>query len=550
MSRHDSRVARVLLGLVIAGGLVHALSYSYVTSDDAFISLRYARNLASGHGLVYNPGAGPVEGFSNPLFTLVATLLLVLSVPPLCTLKLIGLASLGACMALAAALARELAGERAGNRCDYVATAAAALVAASAYPAMWAVAGLETMFYSALLTAGTLAAVRDLSPVPTARIGRSSPWFVTVAATRPEGALLGAAVAAGHWCASGFALRVVGRWLGGFALPCLVLLGLRYWYFGALVPNTFHAKVYFGVDAVVFGAGYLAEFLLRGGLWIVVPAVAGALWLVAVDGRRCWWPVLAVIVAQALFVVLVGGDFMLGYRFVMPVYPLLCVLAALGIAGMVERLTARLVAELTVAATALLAVALFAAQGDGLATHSRRFWLVHDRPWPSYLAFTDLGGTWLSAHAHVGEYIRARADADDVVAVTEAGAIPFYSGLATVDLLGLNDREVSAMWQQQKAATREAREAGAPPTRYWGFDIAAYAMAREPRWIVLDGHFEPTSGALVPRLGIGRWLMMQPAWSEYHEVFRALVYDGRATGLGRDRVNVVFERVDSVPIGE
>src|SRR4051812_27890475 len=38
--------------------------------DDAMISMRFARNLASGHGLRWNAGATPVEGYSNFLWTL------------------------------------------------------------------------------------------------------------------------------------------------------------------------------------------------------------------------------------------------------------------------------------------------------------------------------------------------------------------------------------------------------------------------------------------------------------------------------------------------
>ena len=33
--------------------------------DDAYISFRYAENLALGHGLTFNRGEVPVEGFSN-----------------------------------------------------------------------------------------------------------------------------------------------------------------------------------------------------------------------------------------------------------------------------------------------------------------------------------------------------------------------------------------------------------------------------------------------------------------------------------------------------
>lgn len=38
--------------------------------DDALISFAYARNLADGAGFVSQPGKVPVEGFSNPLWTL------------------------------------------------------------------------------------------------------------------------------------------------------------------------------------------------------------------------------------------------------------------------------------------------------------------------------------------------------------------------------------------------------------------------------------------------------------------------------------------------
>src|SRR6186713_365207 len=40
----------------------------FVLSDDQMISMRYADNLASGNGLVWNPGER-VEGFTNPLWT-------------------------------------------------------------------------------------------------------------------------------------------------------------------------------------------------------------------------------------------------------------------------------------------------------------------------------------------------------------------------------------------------------------------------------------------------------------------------------------------------
>ena len=55
----------LVLGIVTALFLALIASFSFIC-DDAFISFRYARNWAEGHGLRYNiEESPPVEGFSN-----------------------------------------------------------------------------------------------------------------------------------------------------------------------------------------------------------------------------------------------------------------------------------------------------------------------------------------------------------------------------------------------------------------------------------------------------------------------------------------------------
>ena len=49
--------------------------------DDAMISMRYARNLAAGHGLAWNAGQPPVEGYTNFLWTLWMALIHLWPVP-------------------------------------------------------------------------------------------------------------------------------------------------------------------------------------------------------------------------------------------------------------------------------------------------------------------------------------------------------------------------------------------------------------------------------------------------------------------------------------
>jgi len=76
------------LALLLAGTLLHAragyfqddLSGHARGSDDAYISYRYAHNLARGHGLVFNPGER-VHTFTSPLGVLVPALCTALAGP-------------------------------------------------------------------------------------------------------------------------------------------------------------------------------------------------------------------------------------------------------------------------------------------------------------------------------------------------------------------------------------------------------------------------------------------------------------------------------------
>jgi hypothetical protein len=88
-------LSRTGAACVGAAGLVYvahaSLFHSWIV-DDAGISFAYARSLATGHGLVAQPGAAPVEGFSNPLWTLLLASCFGLGLfDPLWTPKLLGL---------------------------------------------------------------------------------------------------------------------------------------------------------------------------------------------------------------------------------------------------------------------------------------------------------------------------------------------------------------------------------------------------------------------------------------------------------------------------
>lgn len=529
--------------------LVHAATYYSVTSDDALISLRYSVNIANGLGAVYNPGGSPVEGFSNPLFTFLTAALISLGATPLLAVKLLGVGALALLVPVTVAVARSIDGAGA-PRVGRSAWVAGLALAASSYVALWSVAGLETMVHALLVTSAVAVTMRDTR---SGLVLLSPPAWLLVTASRPEGVFLALFAFLAQWALLGLRPSVPIRWTLLCGIPAAALLALRFAYFGDLVPNTFHAKVSFGDNSTYWGLQQLRSFFVEGGYWLVVPAlgfVAARLRSSGLD--RSWLVAAAVVVAQAVFVTLVGGDFMPAYRFIVPAYPLLCALAAAGLATVAARSSSA-----ALMLVAIAAVGLPYSQSTALAQHPLRFWLEQDRPWYAYLGQTSHDGTWLAAHEAAGSYIRARAREGDRLAVTEAGAIPFYAGTETIDLLGLNHKEIARMWQaasRAAAKAREARKATDSPSvagigwsapgdvRFRNYDVASFVFRQQPRWIVLDGSFTAGRGDFMPRLQIGRTLMENLQFGAYRKVFEAKVYDGKTMGLGADRIDVVFER--------
>ena len=70
----------VLLYLVLKTSNEIGGSRYFVLPDDGMISMRFARNLASGLGLVWNKGER-VQGFTNPAWTLIMALVHWVGVP-------------------------------------------------------------------------------------------------------------------------------------------------------------------------------------------------------------------------------------------------------------------------------------------------------------------------------------------------------------------------------------------------------------------------------------------------------------------------------------
>src|SRR5262249_43433879 len=112
----------------------------YLLWDDGMVSMRYARNLAEGHGLTWNPDGERVQGISNLGLALVMALIHLLPVDLWHTSLVFQLLSLGlatACLPFVNRLALALFDDRS------VAVAATLATALYAPFAIWSLQGSD-----------------------------------------------------------------------------------------------------------------------------------------------------------------------------------------------------------------------------------------------------------------------------------------------------------------------------------------------------------------------------------------------------------------------
>jgi arabinofuranosyltransferase len=397
----DDLRRRVLLigGLLCAAAVLIALAWSFLpfVADDSLISLRYAERLRDGHGLTWTDGER-VEGYSNLLWILSLSLASVPWRDVLDVSRVVGVACMFAACAAVIAEAR-------GRRLPAFAAGAlvAVALAASGPIAVWAIGGLEQALLAGLL-AWALALLLSLPAGPLERRELRAPavLLALVCLTRPDGIVLAGAVTVGLAVSRGRA----ALWL---LVPAAIAVAaqqlFRMGYHGDWMPNTAHVKLSLNARRLHEGLAYL----LTGFRYLPLLALG----LLAAAALRLWI-VLLPLAGWLGYLAAIGGDIFPTHRHLVPAL----VLAAFAVSRALGRF-GRLAPALAIL---LLPAGWFAARND------RDLARAHDERWE-----------WEGQP--VGEVLRrAFAARQPLTAVDSAGALPYFSRLPSLDMLGLNDR--------------------------------------------------------------------------------------------------------------
>ncbi len=260
---------RLLAGTLLAVGVFVASAWPTRASmvDDAYVSLRYARNLALGHGLVYNAGEPPVEGYTNFLWVLWMAPGTVLPVHPADWATGWGLVFGALAVVAAGGVGATLCGR--GSTWGLV---PAAILAPLPVFGIAATNGLETALYLAVLLGAAWALLDGRRPA----LGGALAGLLYL--VRPEGlAAAGVFVLVAAWRARADGLRRALVPIGAAAAVAVPYFAARTAYFGTLGPNTFAAQARHPfLEMFEMNAGYYARSaeLYGGALALFVLALA------------------------------------------------------------------------------------------------------------------------------------------------------------------------------------------------------------------------------------------------------------------------------------
>lgn len=479
--------------LVIALG---AWSYRFAITDDAFISLRYSERLLEGKGLTWNDGER-VEGYSNLLWVLLCAALGLMGI------ELVLAAQIGGLLCTLGLLPVYIAAFPLGRSFMRALPALTALAFFCSSPAVlhWAVGGLEQPLAMLLLGLGLTFMLGLFSE----RGGKdrqalcAGVCFGLMALTRPDVVLFGGLAALLYPLLTRFGHGALRHALL-IGLPVALCYGgqlaFRYWYYDALVPNTALIKLSLNERFVKYGLRYLGLGSARFAA-LILTALVGVVACWRLKYQREMALLLAVqAIAWCGYMTMMGGDVNWLWRHFLPAVVLWCFLAALLVRAVAERGTKCDQRDLLIVLPFALLLHLFL-QWQDVEAH------VAGNQDPAKIPSLIARANDLGSGETIGTFLnRAFRDEQPLVALDNAGGVPFYSKLPSLDMLGLNDSYI-------------ARNPSRPPgSGFIGHDIGngAYVLRRQPDLIFFCG----AGGIKDPCFWGGKEMLATP---EFHESY-------------------------------
>lgn len=456
------------------------------TTDDAYITFRYSRNLANGLGLVYNPGEY-VEGYTNFLWVLLLAPFSAVGASLEIVAKTLSILFSIGTLFLVFQFPKVM---QTGGRlplCDFIAPL---LLVINVSFLTYIIAGLETSLFTFLVCL----AIYKYCQNPQAKLLPSIIFVATL--VRPEGILIAAVI--GVFCfitvGRGGYQKLAQNWFLLYILPVILYQLFRIWYFDSWLPNSYYAKTGSLLAQIFFGIQYILGFSgSLGYLYLPLIPLLLLLLLERGGGRRYFLLIFALSLGYTTYIILVGGDWMKQFRFFHPLLPLIALLYQESLRAFFARFdrqdfsrelrfTTHVLRSFVVVGIVIFS---FAQYPFGIAEvqKEKQFWE----------GSAGVVGAWLADFAKEGSEI----------ALGDIGEIGYLSNLRVFDTLGLVTPEVSKL--SGGYTTKDPAE------------LVRLVVEREPEYLLLIGKGSVSDANFAPSFDVMQRLLEDSNFMQSYE---------------------------------
>lgn len=429
IDKHYKSLISIFSILMIAFVLMYSNMFFQFTMDDSFISFRYAENLGNGYGLVFNVNELPrAEGITSPLYAFVLSIGSLGSFNLLMSSKIFGLFSLGLVLVIIIQMAKLFYSQNdfmSEKTINIIALIPALIYVSDPYVIGNAVSGMETMFGTLIFTLFIYQYLRitihsSYSNVNMTLLGI---FAFLVPLIRPELALGVIALLGLSFLFLPRLRKKIGLSIGIFAVLGISYFVWRYSYYELFFPLPFYIKQ--GGQYALPGLYDVIYFLGHYSLQLLLVAVSA---IYVYKSRRSYskvfFIILAAIAIQMSYYLFIRHIMGFGYRYFQPFMAIGIVFAALSMPYLLKKRT-----------LALLFIALILLFNIFSTTKA-------------YDLYVSKYGTLGHNMSQIAKTL-ASLEHKYSIAINDCGVLPFYTKWETVDLAGLNNRNIALGYSRE-----------------------------------------------------------------------------------------------------
>lgn len=410
-------------------------SFLFQNVDDAYISFRYGKNMINGNGLVFNKGEY-VEGYTNLLWTVITA--------PFTFIEFVDVSYFTLTLGLIISILNIFILIKLSNffnyeykgMPEYILFLPAIFFALDDSIAFWAIGGMEFPLYTLFILSTAYFYFKINDDKKNIYYLFLMLMFCTL--TRPEGNMI--------FILTIFHMIIHRKEIDNFRIKIIKLFtlyliffnvyyGFKYFYYGQIIPNTFYAKgvTDFGMN-LILGLKYFA-LCIGSRFYIFIFILFIPFKKITLNFRFSY--LLIFVCIYILYLIAVGGDWMIANRFFVPIIPFMYLLSTIGFCYFINKLSVYFslkdklfnVSKFVNYTIIVISLALFITTMAILEYNQ--------------LIIKDENAQYEMQWSMFGKWLKKNVPPSTVIAVGPAGKIPYYSNLYTIDMWGLNNAHIS-----------------------------------------------------------------------------------------------------------